>query len=106
MVALFAVSLALQPVAADAVVELCKPTLARKVDGEIATIDVSSRRMIGHRQIIEGAGAAAVVGHRKNPPLKTAGSSEPGRSADGAESSTCERLDRFSGASDRVQRAA
>src|SRR4051794_18727568 len=54
MVALFAVSLALQPVAADPVVELCKPTLARKVDGEIATIDVSSRRMIGHRQIIEG----------------------------------------------------
>ena len=54
MIALFAASLALQPAPADPAVELCKPALARRAGGDIATIDVTASRTIGRRRIIEG----------------------------------------------------
>ena len=54
MIALLFALNVLQTAAADAEVELCKRSLARKVGGDIATIDVSSSHVERHRRTIEG----------------------------------------------------
>lgn len=54
MIYLFAAALAMQPASSDPAVELCKPVLARKAGGEIATIAVSSSFAAGRRRTIEG----------------------------------------------------
>lgn len=50
---LFALASVAQPAPADLDVELCKSALARRA-GEIATIDLSSSRVVRGRRIIEG----------------------------------------------------
>ncbi len=55
MIALFLVSAVVgQPVSSDPAVTLCKPLLARKAGGEIATIDVGSTRVRHGVRTVEG----------------------------------------------------
>jgi hypothetical protein len=50
----FAPPMIMQPAPVDPAVELCKPVLARKAGGEIATIDVNSSRSERGGRTIEG----------------------------------------------------
>jgi hypothetical protein len=55
MIALFFTPpLVMEPGREDPAVELCKPALAHKADGEIATINVDSTKIRGSRTTITG----------------------------------------------------
>jgi hypothetical protein len=50
----FTPPIVMQPAPADSTVELCKPALARKAGGEIATINVDSTKVSGKTTTIRG----------------------------------------------------
>ena len=68
MIELFiAYGLAAHAISDDAAVALCKPSLARKAGGEIATIAVTSSRLSGSEKVIEGRLTAFVGMGRPAP---------------------------------------